>query len=144
VPVTYKIDADKRTVRTKCIGRVTLHEVINHFRTLQQDSNCPDCLDVFLDLSEVESLPETVQLSTVVSEMKRIMSQVRFNACAILASRDAVFGMMRVFEVMAKECFRVTCTFRVADEAEAWLLSQQSRRSEIGPNRVTLLEQSRS
>ena len=124
--VTYKIDADRRTVRTKCVGRVSLHEVINHFRTLQQDSNCPDRLDVFLDLSEVDSLPETVQLSTVVSEMKRIMRKVRFGACAILASRDALFGMMRVYEVMAKECFRVTCTFRVADEAEAWLLSQQS------------------
>ena len=124
--VTYKIDADKRTVRTKSVGRVTLHEVINHFRTLQQDSDCPDRLDVFSDLSEVDSLPETVQLSAVVSEMKTIMSKVRFGACAILASRDAVFGMMRVFEVMPEECFRVTCTFRVADEAEAWLLSQQS------------------
>jgi hypothetical protein len=104
VPVTYKIDGDKKTVRTKCVGRVTF-QVINHFRTLQQDSDCPDRLDVFLDLSEVDSLPETLQLCTVVTEMKRIMSQVRFSACAILATRDAVFGMMRVFEVMANECF---------------------------------------
>ena len=103
-----------------------MHEVINHFRSLQQDSTCPDSLDVFLDLREVDSLPETVQLSTVVGEMKRITSQIRFGACAIVASRDAVVGMMRVFEVMAEECFRVTCTFRAADEAEAWLLSQQS------------------
>src|SRR4051794_15054318 len=103
-----------------------MHEVINHFRTLQHDSDCPDRLDVFLDLSEVHSLPETAQVSTVVSEMKRIRSQIRFGACAILASRDAVFGMMRVFEVMAEECFRVTHTFRVANEAEAWLVSQQS------------------
>jgi hypothetical protein len=92
VPVTYKIDADKRTVRTKCFGRVTLHEVVNHFRTLQQDSDCPDRLDVFLDLREVDSLPETVELSKVVIEMKTIMSKVRFGACAILANRDAVFG----------------------------------------------------
>ena len=124
--VTYNVDADKRRVRTKCVGSVTLHEVIDHFRTLQQDPDCPDRLDVFLDLSDVDSLPETGQLSTVVSEMKRIRSRVRFGACAILASRDAVVGMMRVFEVMAEECFRVTCTFRVADEAEAWLVSQQS------------------
>jgi len=104
---------------------------------LHQDFDCPDRLDVFLDLSEVDSLPETVQLSTVVSEMKTIMSKVRFRACAILANRDAVVGMMRVFEVMAKECFCVTCTFRVAEEAEAWLLSQQSpARPEIGPNTV--------
>jgi hypothetical protein len=105
---------------------VTLQQVIDHFRSLEQDPDCPDLLDVFLDLSEVHSLPETRQISTVINEVKRIRGQVRFGACAILASRDALIGMMRMFEAMAEECFRVTCTFRVANEAEAWLCSQQS------------------
>jgi hypothetical protein len=126
VSVTYKIDANGRTVRTKCVGLVTPQEVINHFRALEQDPDCPDALDVFLDLTELDSLPETHQISAIVGEMRRIRGQVRFGACAILANRDALIGMMRVFEVMAEECFRVTCTFRVANEAEAWLIRQQS------------------
>ena len=126
MPVTYKLDADKRTIRTKGVGSVTLQEVINHFRTLEQDSECPDLLDVLLDLSEVESSPETPQISTVVSEMKRVRGRVRFGACAIVANRDALVGMMRVFEAMGEECFRVTCTLRGVNEAEAWLVSQQS------------------
>jgi hypothetical protein len=126
VSVTYKIDANKRTVRTKCVGLVTLQEVIDHFRILEQDPDRPDILDVFLDLSEMQSLPETREISTVINEVKRIRGQVRFGACAILASRDALIGMMRVFEAMAEEYFRVTCTFRVASEAEAWLVSQQT------------------
>ena len=124
--VTYKIDVDKRTVRTKCVGLVTLQEVIGHFRTLEQDAKCPDLLDVLLDLSEVDSLPETPQISTVINEMKRVRGRVRFGACAIVASREALVGMMRVFEALAEECFRVSCTFRAANEAEAWLASQQS------------------
>ena len=124
--VTYKIDANKKTVRTKCVGLVTLQEVVDHFRILEQDPDCPDILDVFLDLSEMDSLPETREISTVINEVKRIRGQVRFGACAILASRDALIGMMRVFEAMAEECFRVTCTFRVANEAEAWLVSKKS------------------
>jgi hypothetical protein len=103
-----------------------VQEVVEHFRILEQDPDCPDILDVFLDLSEMDSLPETHEISTVVNEVKRIRGQVRFGACAILASRNALIGMMRVFEVMAEESFRVTCTFRVANEAEAWLVSQQS------------------
>jgi len=126
VSVTYKIEADKRIVRTKCVGLVTLADVVDHFRTLAQDPDCPHLLDVFLDLSEVESLPETRQISTVINEMRRIRAQVHFRVCAILASRDALVGMMRVFEVMAEECFHATCTFRVASEAEAWLVWQQS------------------
>jgi hypothetical protein len=125
VPVTYKIEADKRTIRTKCIGFVTLDEVIDHFRTLQQDPDCPDRLNVFLDLSEVDSLPGTGQISAVINEVKKLRGRVRFGACAILATRDALFGMMRVFEVMGEEYFRVMRTFRVANEAEAWLVSQQ-------------------
>ena len=126
MPVIYKIDTSNRTVRTKCVGLVTLQEVIDHFRTLEKDPDCPGLLDVFLDLSEVDSLPETRQVSIVINEIKRIRGQVRFGACAILASRDALIGMMRMFEVMAEVCFRVTCTFRAANEAEAWPASQQS------------------
>ena len=65
-------------------------------------------------------------LPTVVNELKRIRGKIRFNACAILACRDALFGMMRMFEVLAEDSFRVTRTFRTATEAETWLVSQQS------------------
>lgn len=126
MPITYQIDSDKRTIRTKGVGHVTLPEVIDHFHALEQDPRCPERASVFLDLSEVESIPETPQISVVINELKRIRFKLRFDACAILASRNALFGMMRMFEAMAEEFFRVTRTFRVATEAEAWLVSQQS------------------
>jgi hypothetical protein len=126
VPITYQIDTDKRTIRTKAVGRVTLQEVIDHFRTLGQDPRCPERTDVLLDLSEVDSIPEPAQLSTVVRELGRIRPKVRFDACAIVASGNALFGMMRMFEVLAEGAFRLTRTFRIAAEAEAWLVTQQS------------------
>jgi hypothetical protein len=128
MPVTYTIDADKQSVRTRCIGRVTLQEVIDHFRTLEQDPRCPAHLDVFLDLSgmDVSSVPQTAQLSRVVLEVKRVQNWVRFGACAILAPRDVVFGVMRMFETMSNQYFRVTQSFRDGTEAEVWLASQQS------------------
>ena len=70
----------------------------------------------------MDSLPGTGQISTVVNEVKKLPGRVRFGACVILATRDALFGMMRVFEVMGEEYFRVMRTFRVANEAEAWLV----------------------
>ena len=126
MPITYKIDADKNTIRTKAVGHLTLQEVVDHFRTLEQDPQRPERTDVFLDLSEVSSVPKTTEISTVVNELKRIRGKIRFNACAILACRDALFGMMRMFEVLAEDSFRVTRTFRTATEAETWLVSQQS------------------
>ena len=134
MPITYQIDVDKRTIRTRAVGHVTMQDVIDHFRALEQDPQCPERPDVLLDLSEVDSLPETHELSIVVRELKRICAKIRFDACAILASRDALFGMLRMFEALAEECFRVTRTFRIASEAEAWLVSQQSERKPADGN----------
>lgn len=103
---------------------MTLQEVIDHLRKLQQDPECPERLDVLLDLSEASSLPEC-QLLVVITELKKIRSAVSFDACAIQASRPSLFGMMRMFEVLAEELFRVTRTFQSATEAETWLLSEQ-------------------
>lgn len=139
MPVTYTVDADRRTIRTRCVGRVTLQDVINHFRALEQDLRCPARLDVFLDLSELDlgSLPQTLQVSRVVQEVKRIEGRIRFGACAILAPRDAVFGMMRMFEAMAEQNFRATRSFRDATQAEIWLVSQQSGTETGGTNSQT-------
>ena len=125
MPVSYQVDGDGRTIRTKCSGNLTMQEVLDHFHDLEQDPQCPVCPDVFLDLSEVESLPETPQLSIVVRTLKRIRPKVRFGACAILAHRDALVGMMRIFEVLAEEVFRSTATFRDEREAEIWLVSHR-------------------
>jgi len=126
VPITYQIDVPKNLIRTTAVGQLTLQEVLDHFRALQKDAGRPERPDVFLDLSEVESAPDARQLSIVVGEMKRIGAKLRFGACAILASRDALFGMMRMFEALAEEFFRETRTFREPTEAVAWLASRQS------------------
>jgi hypothetical protein len=125
MPVVYQIDGERRLIRTTCSGELTLPEVLEHFRTLQNDPNCPDHLDVFLDVRDVKTVPLPGQLSAVVSEIRRVRPRVRFGACAIVADRDVLYGMMRVFEAQADELFAVTRTFRTAQEAEAWLVAQR-------------------
>jgi len=128
MPVTYTIDANEQLIRTKCIGNVTLDEVLAHFRELERDPNATVPLDVLLDLSETSSLPATAQIAAVADELKRIQRRVRFNICAVVATRDALFGMLRMFEVMAEPYFRATRVFRVAADAEAWLTSHRMPR----------------
>ena len=124
--VTYHIDKVKGIIRTRCIGNVTFDEVVDHFRELERDPDCPDRLDALLDLSETTSIPEANQLRAVSYQIGRIRERVKFNACAIVACKEVLFGMMRMFEIFAQEQFRMTCVFREVGEAEAWLTSQQS------------------
>jgi hypothetical protein len=104
---------------------VTLQEVIDHFRQLLRDPDCVDRLDVLLDVSGSNSLPDSDQIAVVTREVKRIQGKIRFNACAIVAGRDAMFGMLRMFEVMTQPYFRAISVFRKASEAERWLASQR-------------------
>ena len=121
MPVTYTIDSSRKLIRTKCAGDVTLAEVIDHFRQLVRDPQCPEYLDVLLDLSEETSLPSTSELIAVAYEIKRVRQRVRFGMCAVVAQRDALYGMLRVFEVVAQDYFGAIHVFRTHREAETWL-----------------------
>lgn len=126
MPVTYSIDASRRMIHTICSGALTFAEVIGHFRELSVDPACSGHLDVLLDLSDTSTLPERRQLGAVNAELDAIRRKVQFGLCAIVATRDALFGMMRMFEVLAGDYFQATRVFRAIDQAEAWLLSKQA------------------
>lgn len=126
MPVTYAIDPKRCLICTRCAGHVTIQEVLDHFQALERDPACPRRLDVLLDLSQAASLPESSQIQAVSDALGRIRKKVQFGACAVVAPSDALFGMMRMFEVLAQQYFRATHVFRAAPEAEEWLRSQQA------------------
>jgi hypothetical protein len=95
--------------------------VTHHFVQLASDPVCPHHLDVFLDLSETTSLPESTQLRDVGNEIAGIRVRVKFGSCAIVAGGDALFGMMKEFEGLARQHFDEMRVFRVVAEAEEWL-----------------------
>jgi len=123
VPIHYRIDPERRRIWTTCIGDVNPKEISQHFRDLARDPNRPDRLNVLLDLTEMTSLPETPQLRAVTNDLKRYQPDMQFDACAIVASRNVLFGMMRMFGVLTAEYFDMTEVFRAIADAEAWLAS---------------------
>jgi len=80
-------------------------------------------LNVLLDLLEMTSVPRTEQIRGVLQDLQNVQRRVRFEHCAIVADNDAIFGMMRMFEVFAKDYFVSTRVFREVAEAKAWLAS---------------------
>lgn len=125
MPVTYILDAEARLIRTRCIGNVTLEEVLAHFRDLEKDPGAAGRLDVFLDVSETTSLPFGFQIAAVADQLRKVRQTVRFNACAVLTQSDALYGMMRVFQVLAEPYFGALRVFRDRGQAEAWLATER-------------------
>jgi len=128
VPVTYIIDGVNRIIRTTCSSPVTFPEVIGHFQELHRDPACAGYLDVLLDVTTADALPDSRQLGSVTVEVASIRDKVQFGVCAIVAGRDAMFGVMRMFEVYSSPHFSAIRVFRGLSEAEAWLAEQKSQK----------------
>ncbi len=122
MPITYRIEAERGWIVTECTGGVTLPQVVAHFDALERDPDCPPRLDVLLDLSGMTSLPDSPQIRAA-AERVGLVPNIVFGRCAIVATREALFGMARMFEVFARGHFAAVHTFRQRREAEEWLAS---------------------
>lgn len=127
MPVAYSIDSAAGVIHTVCQPPFRFEEVIEHFQTLHRDPAFRGDLDVLLDVTNADFLPETSQLSNITVGVGALTQKVNFGACAIIAGRDAMFGMMRIFETFAAEHFRAIHVFRDPREAELWLISERNR-----------------
>jgi len=136
MPITYQMDVANGLIRTHCFGDVTLAEVIDHFRELEADPRCPCHVDVLLDVTEEVTIPTSDQLRNVALAIAGARRRIEFGFCAIAASANALFGMMRMFEVFTEKYFRETQAFRTIDEADAWLTSKRAE-STSGVSRAT-------
>jgi hypothetical protein len=121
VSITWTLDEGSRVIRTLGIGDVTAGEVASHLDELDGRLDPGVRFDVLLDLGGCTSLPTSEQLRAIAAQLGRLGGRHRFGRCAIVAQRDALFGMTRMFEVFAQEQFAETRAFRAADEAERWL-----------------------
>jgi hypothetical protein len=121
MPVTYRIDPERRRILTRCEGNATLSEVLAHFDELELDANCPPGADVLLDLTGMTNLPNVGQIRTAADRAGDAAQHVRFGAVAIVVGSDALFGMARVFETFTERYFGRTAVFRNWEAAEAWL-----------------------
>jgi len=74
----------------------------------------------------VTTVPESQDLREVTQAVKRLTDRVGLGSCAIVASRDVLFGMSRMFEVFAEGLFARTHVFRERRDAERWLASSRS------------------
>jgi hypothetical protein len=124
-PVSYSIDDVEKLIRTTCLSPLTFADVLDHLRTLKDDPACSGRLDVLLDVSDADSLPAATQLGAVATELAGVRAKVQFGNCAVVAPRNAMFGMMRMFEVLAARYFDAIQVFRSSAEAEAWLVAQR-------------------
>ena len=121
MPIDFKIDIPLALIITRCVGPVTVGEVVQHFRELARVWPDVDRLDVLLDLTEQTSLPTVTELETVAAEIEIQIGPHRFGRCAVITDRDLVYESMQMFEVLVNRLFDEIRVFRNAENAVTWL-----------------------
>jgi hypothetical protein len=92
---------------------------------LARDPRCPDPLDVLLDLSEQSSVPTKENLREVNRAISSVDGRIQFGTCAIVACTDVLYGMLRMFQVLAEKGFRETRVFRTTHVSSEQLREQR-------------------
>lgn len=121
MPVSYRMDPATGFIHTRCVGHVTLDEVLDHFGQLENDERLPERLNVLLDETELTSVPDSDGVRTASQAIAALKERVHWGACALVVDSEVHFGMARVFEAMVEGLFDRTWVFRDRDEALRWL-----------------------
>lgn len=124
-PLSYDLDAALGRLHVRCSGPLTLDEVLAFFRALEREEILPRRLDVLADVRATESLPDTEDVRIAALEIRQLALGARWGACAVVADRDAAYGVARMFLMLADRVFGATSVFRDVDSAELWLAAQK-------------------
>ena len=129
LPLDYQISPEYRLLRSRAWGVLTHPEITAHRLRFTSDPAFQPDFDQLYDLREVTSIAATVEQIREISSHSPFSSKSRR---AIVATRDAVYGMARMFalqhETTGLEEIRV---FRSIEEAQEWLgLNADSPESE--------------
>lgn len=121
MPVTYEVHSDRGLIRTHCSTDITFDEVMAHFAELRSLPSLPQPLDVYLDLTDMRSLPTLDQLEMVAGTTGSLTPGLRLGAMAIVAASDVALGTSRIYEALVSHYFEDVRVFRDAVEADAWI-----------------------
>jgi hypothetical protein len=117
----YTIDVPRALIVTRCIGRVTLAEVQEHFQELARVWPPVDRLDVLLDLTDQISLPTLRDLEEAATELDKQIGPRRFGRCAVVTP-EAIHEPMQMFGVLVGRLFDAIEIFPTPSAALMWLV----------------------
>jgi hypothetical protein len=118
VPSSYKIDTGRRLVITRIWGAATDEDIHEHARRLRAD---PLFDPTYRQLADMSDITEILVSKGTIEEISRGQLFVPGAPRAFVASQDAVFGLLRKYQLHADSAGQLIGVFRDRKAAEDWL-----------------------
>ncbi len=117
--ITYSIDPNSRTLSIISIDEVNDAQVVVFFENLLADPRFTPGLNLLMDMTLQSGVPGSQLIRDTARRIEG--KEFSFSRIAIVANRDALFGVARMFEVYAEKATTAVRTFRSRDEALEWI-----------------------
>ncbi|MFQ5536944.1 MAG: hypothetical protein ACE5GJ_05775 [Gemmatimonadota bacterium] len=122
MPLRYSIDPDQKLVKTVAEATLTDEDILAHKRALLSDPRYQPGMREISDVRGVTEFQVTPRGVSAFVGVDRHTAAVRGGArLAILADRDVVFGMARMYQEMTGGEAGTVGVFRTLEEACVWL-----------------------
>jgi hypothetical protein len=118
MPSSYEIDPGRRLVITRVWGAATDEDIHEHGRRLRAD---PLFDPTYRQLADMSDVTEILVSKGTIEEISRGQLFVPGAQRAFVASQDAVYGLLRKYELHADSLGQKIAVFRDRNAAEAWL-----------------------
>ncbi len=122
MPISYRIDKQRRLVLTTATGVLTDEELLDHKRALIVD---PEFEPGMRELSDTRTIE---RLSVTPAGVRKMVALDQDHAdrlgdyrLAIVALADASFGTARMYQMLTEANVQNIGVFRQMEEAEKWL-----------------------
>jgi len=118
MPVSYRIDRERRIVFTEAFGVLTDSDVLDFEKRLQDD---PEFEPDFRQLADCRAIDEMAMTREGVEEASSRSPFSQGSLRALVVGSDVAFGMARMFENLRHDAQDEIRVFRKAEEARRWL-----------------------
>ncbi len=127
--ITYWIEKEKKRIQALVVGKFTMEDIIQTIYQVTADPNFQAGFDILSDHTGIEEVITTEQIKITTSHLTTLSHHFTGSRWAVVTTRDASFGMMRMFSIYLEKILITLKVFRSITQAEKWLVS--ARRNQI-------------
>jgi hypothetical protein len=116
------IDKDIKLAQIRARGRVNVLELKDIFLETVEHEDWQSGFNMLFDYSNIEDFDvSTKDIDDITEWQVSIDELIGDGRCAVIASKDSVCGMSRMWEILSSERSQQICVFRQMNDAITWL-----------------------
>jgi hypothetical protein len=119
---SIKIDKDWRMAQVKAWGKVNSHELKDIFIETVEHPDWDAGFSMLCDYNEILNFDVTSNdIYNIIEWQESIDAMIGDGRCAVVADRDLVYGMTRMWQILSSNRSQQVCVFRQMNNAITWL-----------------------